>query len=60
MMGSILSGVARGRVHVEGAAFLMELILVIGPYYRSKLELKSNSSEILRVNCKFFCDFTPT
>jgi len=27
--------------------------LGIGPYYKSKLELKSNSSEILPVNCKF-------
>jgi len=27
-----------------------------GPYYKSKLELKSNSSEILPVNCKFICD----
>jgi len=25
----------------------------LGPYYKSKLELKSNSSEILPVNCKF-------
>jgi len=25
-------------------------------YYKSKLELKSNSSEILTVNCKFICD----
>jgi len=24
-----------------------------GAYYKSKLELKSNSSEILPVNCKF-------
>jgi len=29
-----------------------------GPYYKSKLELKSNSSESLPVNCKFICDFT--
>jgi len=26
------------------------------PYYKSKLELKSNSNEILPVNCKFTCD----
>jgi len=26
-----------------------------GPYYESKLELKSNSSEILPVNCKSIC-----
>jgi len=25
------------------------------PYYKSKLELKSNSSEISSVNCKFIC-----
>jgi len=30
------------------------------PYYKSKLELKSNSSEILPVNCKFICDFIPS
>jgi len=28
----------------------------LGPYYKSKVELKSNSSEILPVNCKFICD----
>jgi len=27
-------------------------------YYKSKLELKSNSSEILPVNCKLICDST--
>jgi len=26
-----------------------------GPYFKSNLELKSNSSEILPVNCKFIC-----
>jgi len=31
-----------------------------GPYYKSKLQLKSTSSEILTVNCKFICDSTPT
>jgi len=31
-----------------------------GPYYKSKLELKSNSSEILPVSCKFICDSTST
>jgi len=30
------------------------------PFYESKLELKSNSSEILPVNCKFICDSTST
>jgi len=30
------------------------------PYNRSKLELKSNSSEILPVNCKFIYDSNPT
>jgi len=28
-------------------------------YYKSKLELKSNSSEIFPVNCKFICASTP-
>jgi len=27
----------------------------LGPYYKSKLELKSNFCEILPVNCKFIC-----
>jgi len=31
-----------------------------GPYYKRKLELKSNSSESLSVNCKFICDSTST
>jgi len=31
-----------------------------GPYYKSKLELKSNSSEILPIDSKFICDSTPT
>jgi len=31
-----------------------------GPYYKSKLELKLNSSEILPVTCKFICFSTPT
>jgi len=30
------------------------------PYYTSKLELKSNSSEILPVNCKFISDSIST
>jgi len=34
--------------------------LVYGPNYKSKLELKSNSSDILPVNCKFMCYFAPT
>jgi len=29
--------------------------ILIGPYYKSELELKSNSSEILPVNCKIIC-----
>jgi len=33
---------------------------VLGPYYKSKLEMKSNSSKILSVNCWFICDSTPT
>jgi len=28
----------------------------LGPYFKSKLELKSNSSEVLQVNCKFIRD----
>jgi len=32
----------------------------LGPSYKSKLELKSNSSEIFPVNCKFISDFFPT
>jgi len=28
---------------------------MFGPYNKSKLELKSNLSEILPVNCKFIC-----
>jgi len=35
-------------------------IEVYGPYYKIELELKSNSSEILPVNCKFIGDFTST
>jgi len=35
-------------------------VIDLGPYYKSKLELKSISSEILPVNCKFICDSTPT
>jgi len=31
----------------------------LGPYYKRKLELKSNSSEILLVYSKFICDSTP-
>jgi len=30
----------------------------MGPYYTSKLELKSKSCEFLLVNCKFICDST--
>jgi len=32
--------------------------LVLGPYYKSKLKLKLNSSEIFPVNCKFFHAYT--
>jgi len=32
---------------------------VLGPYYKNELGLKSNSSEILPVNCKFNCNSTP-
>jgi len=36
--------------------------LVVGPYYKSKLELKSSLSNIslLPVNCKFICGSIPT
>jgi len=30
----------------------------LGPYFKSELELKSNSSEILSLNCKFICNST--
>jgi len=36
------------------------LQIELGPYYKSELELKSNSSGILLLNCKFVCDSTPT
>jgi len=32
----------------------------LGPYYKSKLELKSNSSEILPVNCTFIWNSVST
>jgi len=35
-------------------------IVDTGPYYKSKLELKSNSSDIFPVNRKFISDSTPT
>jgi len=38
----------------------IKTIPLIGPYYKSELELKSNSSEIFPVNCKLICDSTPT
>jgi len=34
-------------------------IRFIWPYSKSKLELESNSNEILPVNCKFIRDSTP-
>jgi len=34
------------------------LLNVSGPYSTSKLELKSNLSEILPVSCEFICDST--
>jgi len=34
---------------------LSVLFINYGPYYKSKLELKSNLSETLPVNCKFIC-----
>jgi len=41
------------------ATTLMSIILLfriqLGPCYKSELDLKTNSSEILPVNCKFFC-----
>jgi len=33
---------------------------ILGSYCKSKLELKSNLSEILPANCKFICNSTPT
>jgi len=41
-------GEIRGRI--KGETFKGQLR---EPYYKSKIELKSNSSEILPVNCKF-------
>jgi len=35
--------------------FFPKINKVFGPYYKSKLELKSKLSEILPVNCKFIC-----
>jgi len=38
--------------------FLVEIriaFVVLGPYYKSKLELKSNSSEIFPINCMCIC-----
>jgi len=33
---------------------------ILGPYYKSRLQLKSNpDSKIFPVNCKFICDSTP-
>jgi len=40
--------------YATNEGFLL-LKLTLGPYYKSKLELKSNSSEILSSNCKFTC-----
>jgi len=28
---------------------------ILGPYFKRKRELKSNSSKILLINCKFIC-----
>jgi len=35
--------------------FEVDLTNDLGPRYKSKLELKSNSSKILPVNCKIIC-----
>jgi len=37
---------------------ILRLALCLEPYYKSELELKSNSSEILPDNCKFIYDST--
>jgi len=37
----------------------LKILKHIWPYYKSKLELKSNLSEILPVNCKFIYDSIP-
>jgi len=39
---------------------LLNLQLDFGAFYKSKLELKSNSGEILPFNCNFSCDSIPT
>jgi len=40
--------------------FVLHSLPDIGLYYKSKLELKSNWSKILPVNCKFICHSTST
>jgi len=49
-------------VKVYSGTVIVETSLIWdqGPYYKSELELKLNSSEILPVNCKFICDSLPT
>jgi len=42
---------------IDGVFFCIEHC---EPYYKSKLEMKAKSSEILPVNCKFICDSIPT
>jgi len=43
------------RFYLQVSKKLNLYYIRLGPYYKSKLELKSNSSEILPVNCKFIC-----
>jgi len=33
----------------------LQKLQLLGPYYKSKLELNSNSSEIWPVNCRCIC-----
>jgi len=46
--------ITKTAVNTKTSNKLIHLIDFLGPYYKSKLELKSNTSEILPVNCKFF------
>jgi len=53
------------HVHACGPSYTDEEWKTFGrirnsePYYKCKLELKSNSSEILPVSCKFICNYIP-
>jgi len=48
------------QVRSDDGGVLVSYLVEFGPYYKRKLELKSNSSEILPVNCMFICYSTIT